>query len=408
MEEKKYQIFVSSTYKDLVKARDNVIQTILTLYHFPVGMEMFSADDAEQWEIIEETINISDYYIVLIGHRYGSETAEGLSFTEKEYDYAKEQKIPILAFIRNRDVATKPEERDDDQDKISKLNNFIDKATKNKMCDFWENEDELAKQVAVALSKITRKTPRIGWIRANMAMSPEVSEELTKLSRENRELREENEALLSQLTDRKPSIGINFNNTTNLKLKFKNIDKMDYPLLKYPKEIAKKRIPNNLLPFLKQEDIEAYNKSLPAEEDIDKYNNSLEMFWRLMATGQDFSVNIFNQGSIKANEINVEIDFPDEIVILDKIDIEDLEPPENPMPEDPLKKAQIKYQKEQRRRLNPLSALGLDIQQQFSGYHPPSSLFNVPINIPRPNLIAEIRRDYSTPIFAPIISDIYK
>jgi len=232
MEEKKYQIFVSSTYKDLVKAREKVIKTILTLYHFPVGMEMFSADDAEQWEIIKETINISDYYIVIIGHKYGSETAEGLSFTEKEYDYAKEQKIPVLAFIRKRDVATKPEERDDDQDKISKLNDFIDKATKNKMCDFWENEDELAKQVAVALFKFTRKTPRIGWIRADMAMSPEVSEELTKLSRENRELREENEALLSQLTDRKPSIGINFNNTTDLKLKFINIDKIGFIRLK--------------------------------------------------------------------------------------------------------------------------------------------------------------------------------
>jgi hypothetical protein len=32
MEEKKYQIFVSSTYKDLIDAREKVFETILKLY----------------------------------------------------------------------------------------------------------------------------------------------------------------------------------------------------------------------------------------------------------------------------------------------------------------------------------------------------------------------------------------
>jgi hypothetical protein len=64
MDEIKYQIFVSSTYKDLIEAREKIIETILKLYHFPVGMEMFSADDDEQWEVIKDTIDISDYYVL--------------------------------------------------------------------------------------------------------------------------------------------------------------------------------------------------------------------------------------------------------------------------------------------------------------------------------------------------------
>ena len=91
MDSKKYQIFVSSTYRDLHQERDKVIETVLNLYHFPLGMEMFSADDDEQWQIIQEMLNSSDYYIVIIGHKYGSMTTEGISFTEKEYDYAKEK-----------------------------------------------------------------------------------------------------------------------------------------------------------------------------------------------------------------------------------------------------------------------------------------------------------------------------
>ena len=117
VEDTKYQIFISSTYTDLIKAREEVIKAILRLYHFPIGMEMFSADNETQWTVIRRTIEKSDYYILIIGHRYGSETREGLSFTEKEFDYAREKKIPVLAFIRDRNMATKPEERDNDTTK---------------------------------------------------------------------------------------------------------------------------------------------------------------------------------------------------------------------------------------------------------------------------------------------------
>lgn len=59
--DKKYQIFISSTYKDLINEREQVRDTILSMYQFPIGMEMFSAADEEQWEIIKETIDSSDY-----------------------------------------------------------------------------------------------------------------------------------------------------------------------------------------------------------------------------------------------------------------------------------------------------------------------------------------------------------
>ena len=37
--EKKYQIFISSTYKDLIEARSKVRDAILSMMHFPVGIE---------------------------------------------------------------------------------------------------------------------------------------------------------------------------------------------------------------------------------------------------------------------------------------------------------------------------------------------------------------------------------
>ncbi len=53
----KYQVFVSSTYEDLKAERDQVIKAILEMGNIPVGMEMFSAADEQQWEIIKRQID---------------------------------------------------------------------------------------------------------------------------------------------------------------------------------------------------------------------------------------------------------------------------------------------------------------------------------------------------------------
>ena len=77
--EKKYQIFISSTFDDLKEERQKVRDAILSMYHFPIGMEMFSAADEEQWNTIKETIDSSDYYVVIIAHRYGSVIDSGIN-----------------------------------------------------------------------------------------------------------------------------------------------------------------------------------------------------------------------------------------------------------------------------------------------------------------------------------------
>lgn len=124
---KKYQIFISSTYKDLIDERNKVRDVILSMYHFPIGMEMFNAADEEQWEIIKETIDSSDYYILVIGKRYGTVIQDGpnagISYTEKEFKYAKSIGVPVLAFIKN-DTAITSDKIDLEPEKIEKLKKF--------------------------------------------------------------------------------------------------------------------------------------------------------------------------------------------------------------------------------------------------------------------------------------------
>ena len=75
--DKKYQIFVSSTYRDLEEERRKVIEQILNLGHIPVGMVLFQAGDETQWGYIQKRIVECDYYIVLVAERYGSEGPGG-------------------------------------------------------------------------------------------------------------------------------------------------------------------------------------------------------------------------------------------------------------------------------------------------------------------------------------------
>src|SRR5690606_13075222 len=98
---KRYQVFVSSTYSDLKDERRGVIQALMDMDCIPAGMELFPAADAQQWEFIKKVIDDCDYYLLIIGGRYGSVTADGISYTEKEYDYAVESGQPVLAFVHS-------------------------------------------------------------------------------------------------------------------------------------------------------------------------------------------------------------------------------------------------------------------------------------------------------------------
>ena len=60
---KKYQVFISSTYNDLIEERIAVRDAVLMLRQFPVGMEQFTASDDDQWKVIQRSIDCSDYWV---------------------------------------------------------------------------------------------------------------------------------------------------------------------------------------------------------------------------------------------------------------------------------------------------------------------------------------------------------
>jgi hypothetical protein len=54
----RYQIFISSTFKDLAKERSAVLSMVLGLNHIPAGMELFAAAASTPWTIIQRVIDL--------------------------------------------------------------------------------------------------------------------------------------------------------------------------------------------------------------------------------------------------------------------------------------------------------------------------------------------------------------
>lgn len=169
--DKKFQVFISSTYEDLKIERQKVQDIVLSMYQIPIGMEMFSAADEEQWEIIKDHIDNSDFYVLIIAHRYGSVIEDGpdagISYTEKEYNYAVNNGIPVLAFIIDKAASTTIEKIEKNPDSIPKLQSFVKKVTTGRMVEWWTDADDLSAKVLNSLSKQIRRNKRPGWVRAS-------------------------------------------------------------------------------------------------------------------------------------------------------------------------------------------------------------------------------------------------
>jgi len=352
MTPKKFQIFVSSTYSDLADIRREVIDSIQRMNHFAVGMEQFSADDDEQWEIIQETIQQTDYYICLIGHRYGSIGNDGLSYTEMEWNYAKELGIPIMSFVRDRNTATTPGQRDSDSALARKLESFIEKTTAAKMVDFWSDPKDLNTKVVTALHKAFSRKPRPGWIRTE---SERVAEEMALLMEDNRSLRNQLEKATAQATGSRPVFKITLNGQPDLLLKTPPRSEFKLSPIPQVEQIDWEIIPTELKKFLTKREVEDYNTNIPTPPEIKKFYDRIHAVEIAKQTASPLTIRVENIGSAKAREVILDVVFPDSILVMEKEDFEETEAPDFKLPRNPVVVAKRKL-KESEELKSPTSA----------------------------------------------------
>ena len=188
---KRYQVFISSTFSDLKNAREKVLKILLSIGCIPSGMEFFPASDDEQFEFIKHIIDDCDYYLLIVGGRYGSVASDGISYTQKEYEYALSKGIPVIAFLRNNLDRLPASDTDANDTKREKLNSFRTLVSSGRMVRFWNTEDELAAQVAVSIPQAFKLHPAAGWVRGSEGASEDVLQKLFEANQRIAELEEQ-------------------------------------------------------------------------------------------------------------------------------------------------------------------------------------------------------------------------
>lgn len=186
--DRRHQVFISSTFSDLQEERAEIIQALLELDCIPSGMELFPATNEGAWELIKGVIDDSDYYCLVIGARYGTVGSDGVSYTEKEYDYAVSQNKPLMSFLHKDPSSISNAKTEKTDEGRAKLDAFRIKVEEKHHCKYWSSADELGGQVSRGLINLRKSHPSDGWVPGKYATDESLLVELANLRAKNAEL----------------------------------------------------------------------------------------------------------------------------------------------------------------------------------------------------------------------------
>ena len=206
----KLQVFISSTYLDLKEERQAAVEAILRSGHLPAGMELFTAGDKSQWEIIQRWINESDIYLLILGGKYGAiEPKSGISYTELEYDFAVSLGKPYFAVVISDEGLEEKVKKSGtsviEKENQTKLKEFREKVL-SKISTFFTDTKDVKLSVLESIPKLESEYELQGWVSAETIPDTKaLADEIAKLHTENIKLREVNTKLSEGLGKTKKS-----------------------------------------------------------------------------------------------------------------------------------------------------------------------------------------------------------
>lgn len=194
---RKLQVFISSTYTDLISDRQAAVSATLKAGHIPAGMELFTAGDKSQMQTIQRWIDESDVYMLILGGRYGSiEPTSGKSYTELEFDYAVSRGKPLFSVVIDKEALENRVKNNGshyiERENPNLLKSFEEKVLSN-ISSFFSDEKDIRLCVYESLSEFAANRLLQGWVSASEI------EDASLLHDELRTLRAENETLKAQI-----------------------------------------------------------------------------------------------------------------------------------------------------------------------------------------------------------------
>ena len=204
---KKLQVFISSTYIDLIEERQAAVQAVLDAGHIPAGMELFKAGNTSQLETIYKWIDNSDVYMLILGGRYGSiEEKTGKSYTQLEYEYAIDKGLPVFSVVLRDDFLKRKsdilgEERTIEKSNISQYNNFKNLVMSKIVREVSDCKDIML-AVHTTLKDFMEEYKFVGWVLSNSTeLNADLLKQINDMNNLISDLKKEKDRLRQELDD---------------------------------------------------------------------------------------------------------------------------------------------------------------------------------------------------------------
>ena len=169
MLDKRYQVFITTSGKEMQPERVVISQTLIGIGFFSWGLEQRTPLSTA---FARRQIDDCDYVLLLLGSQYGEQSVSGVSYLQLEYIYAVTKQKPVIVFMHESPDTRDPELQESKQalkDKFHESRNQLQKEVEQVVTYRTLRDLELA--VRSYMPQMLERYPVLGWVRPQSIQS---------------------------------------------------------------------------------------------------------------------------------------------------------------------------------------------------------------------------------------------
>lgn len=163
MLDKRYQVFISTSGKDMQPERMVLSQTLVGMGFFSWGLEQRTPLSTA---FSRRQIDDCDYFLLLVGSQYGEQSVSGVGYMQLEYIYAVTKQKPIIVFM-HEDPTSRPQSLHDEKPELREKFLEFRKQLQQEVDQVitYRTLRDLELAVRSNMLQMLERYPVVGWVR---------------------------------------------------------------------------------------------------------------------------------------------------------------------------------------------------------------------------------------------------
>lgn len=185
MLDKRYQVFITTSGKEMQPERMIVSQTLIGMGFFSWGLEQRTPVTTA---FARRQIDDCDYVLLLLGSQYGEQSVSGISYMHLEYIYAVTKQKPIIVFMHADPDARDSELQEQSAALKQRFYDFRQQLQKEvEQVIYYKSQRELELAIRTHVPQMLERYPVLGWVRPQSIQA--MQDEIDRLKSQLQQLR---------------------------------------------------------------------------------------------------------------------------------------------------------------------------------------------------------------------------